>query len=81
MSYVLCTKICHCQTVTAIVGCVGLGSGCASQLMGWVGSGHAKWTHGPLCSSSSSGAVATAVNAPCSLCDDEISFSRAPLSD
>jgi len=23
--------------------------GCVSQLMGWVGSGHTKWTHGQLC--------------------------------
>jgi len=27
-----------------------VGSGWASQLMGWVGSGHTVWTHGQLCS-------------------------------
>ena len=44
------------------VSCIGLGRvgsiffhllwvglGCVNQLMGWVGSGHTKWTHGRLC--------------------------------
>jgi len=48
--------------VSSIVSCVGLGQvgskifhlhwvglGWVSQLMGWVGSGHTKWTHGQLC--------------------------------
>jgi len=28
---------------------VVVGLGWVSQLMGWVGSGHTKWTHGQLC--------------------------------
>jgi len=35
------------QICPLVVGWVGLG--CVSQLMGWVGSGHTKWTHGQLC--------------------------------
>ena len=50
---VLCIKIHHYQTLSSTVSCTGLGRvglGWVSQLMGWVGSGHTKWTHGQVCS-------------------------------
>ena len=51
----------------AIVSCIGLGPnfstysglGWVSQLMGWVGSGHTKWTHGQLCVECSLGLAIT----------------------